>query len=110
MAIAVTSRLQGNLSASVTFASINGTDTIDNAALVAASYGRLEQVLSASYANIGAFLTAWAAAGGLLSLQSDRPSTTAVFALAANKPIVSVTDTGVGSCALRLALAHSLPS
>lgn len=110
MAIAVTSGLKGNLSASVTFASINGTDTISNAALVAASTGRLQQVLSASYANIAAFLSAWAAAGGLLSLQSDRAATTAIFALAANKPIISVTDTGVGSCALRLALAHSLPA
>jgi hypothetical protein len=109
MAIAVTSGLKGNLSASVTFASINGTDTISNAALLAASTGRLKQVLTASYANIGAFLTAWANAGGLLSLQSDRAATTAIFALAAGVPIVEVTDTGAGNCALRLALAHSLP-
>jgi hypothetical protein len=109
MAIAVTAGLQGNLSASVTFSSINGTDTISNAALSAACTGRLKQVVDASYASVAAFLSAWAAAGGLLSLQSDRPSTTAVFALAANKVIVSVVDTGAGNCALRLALAHSLP-
>ena len=109
MAITPTQRLVGRQSFSVTFASINGTDTISNTALLAlCERGSLFNLLNASYANVAAFFTAWAGQGGFLDTQSDRPATCDVsWTLAANKAQLTVVDTGVAAVATRVALSFS---
>lgn len=109
MAITPTQQLVGRQSFSTTFASINGTDTVSNTALLAlCERGALYNLLNASYANIAAFLTAWAGKGGILDVQSDRPTTCVVsWTLAANKAQLTVVDTGIAAVAARVALSFS---
>lgn len=109
MAITPTQRLAGRQSFSITFASINGTDTVSNTALLAlCERGALFNLLNASYADVAAFLAAWAAKGGILDVQSDRPATCVVsWTVAANKAQLTVVDTGIASCAARIALSFS---
>jgi len=109
MAISPTQAQVGRLSCSIRFASINGTDTISNAALLAVcERGALYNLLYATYATIGDFLTAWASKGGILDTQSDRPTTCVVsWTLSANKPQLTVVDTGVAAVASRIALSFS---
>lgn len=110
MAITPTQRLVGRQSFSVTFASINGTDTISNTALLAlCERGSLYILLNASYASVAAFFTAWAGQGGILDTQSDRPASCDVsWTLDANnKAQLTVADTGVAAVATRVALSFS---
>lgn len=110
MAITPTQAQVGRLSCSLRFASINGTDTISNTALLTActERGPLYNLLNGTYATIGDFLTAWAQKGGILDVQSDRPTTCVVsWTLAANKAQLTVVDTGVAAVAARIALSYT---
>jgi hypothetical protein len=109
MAITPTNRQTGRLSASMTLASANATDTVSNALLLAACQrGKLYNLLNASYADVAALLTAFAAAGGILNFTSDRPATCTVsWSIAANKAILSVTDTGIAAVSVRVSLSYS---
>lgn len=110
MAISPTLKQNGALSFSIRFASIAGTDTISNAALLAlCPRGDLYSLLSAYYADTAAFLDAWASAGGLLSVQSSSPSgsTYVSWTLSAGAPQLSVVDADVYECAARVALSYS---
>jgi hypothetical protein len=111
MAITPTNRQVGRMSASMTLASINGTDTVSNALLLAAcEQGPLYKLLNASYADVSALLTAFATAGGLLNFTSDRPGSCKVsWSIAANKAILSVVDTlgAPATVAVTISLAYT---
>lgn len=109
MAITPTQSQVGRLSCSIRFASINGTDTISNTALLAVcERGALYNLLNATYADVATFLTAWASKGGILDVQSDRPTTCVVsWTVAAGKAQLTVVDTGIAAVAARIALSYS---
>lgn len=108
MAISPSLKQSGALSMSVRFESVNGTDAVSNAALLAiCPRGDLYALLSASYADMAAFLDAWASAGGLMSLQSSASSTAVSWSLSSNAPQLTVVDSGANQCAVRMALSYS---
>lgn len=108
MAISPTLKQSGALSMSFRFASVSGTDTVSNEALLAiCPRGDLYALLSALYADMQAFLDAWAAAGGLMSLQSTSASTAASWTLSSGAPQLTVVDSAASQCAVRMALSYS---
>lgn len=112
MAIACVGQKASRLSVSVTFTSINGTDTISNAQLVAAcpQRGPLSQLLTTSWASFTAFNTAWAQAGGILALSSASKDCVAVWSLSgggSGLPQLTVTDLAAAVSSARIALSYS---
>lgn len=112
MAIACTGQKASRLSVSVTFQSVNGTDSISNAALVAAcpQRGPLRNLLTTSWGSFADFNTAWAQAGGILALSSASANAKAVWSLSgggSGLPQLTVTDTVAAFATARVALSFS---
>lgn len=108
MAIAATQAQVGRLSMSLTFTSINGTDTISNAELLscATERGPLYSFLSGSYASLAALMSAWAAAGGILSVAGGA-ATAVRWTLSGTSAQLTVVDSAASPCAARLALSYT---
>lgn len=87
-----------------------GPDTVSNAALLGlCAGGPLLTLLSADYADASAFLDAWAAAGGLVSVQSNNAAAAPVVAwtVVANKAVLSIDGANLDQVSIRLALSYS---
>jgi hypothetical protein len=100
----------GALSFSARAALTAGPDTVANAVLVSlCAGGPLLTLLSQSYANIGAFLDAWAAAGGLVSVQSNNAAAAPVVAwtLSGGLPVLSIDGANLDEVSIRVALSYS---
>lgn len=101
-----------SFSAFVTTASI--TDTVDNVDLLSlCDGGPLRDILSATYASADAFLEAFGAAGGAMSVVNSIGGSAAIVldVDGSGKPRLDVASGGAGvRCALRMALDWSASS
>ena len=104
-------RQVGRLSFSFTCDSASGEGVVRNDALLScAERGPLYTLLDATYESTAEFLGAWAADGGILSVQSSSsaPTTYAYWALDGESyPQLFIIDAAVNACAVRVALSYS---
>lgn len=112
MAVVVPSQSQvGRLSFSARYAASGGApDTVANAVLVGlCEQGPLRQFFSTAYPNDPEMLDAWAAAGGMISVQASGLVPVASFVRDGdNKPTLSLTAGGAGApVSIRCALSYS---
>lgn len=100
----------GRLSFSARFAASGAADEISNAAVIACcEQGPLRQFFDTAYDDAAEMMDAWAAAGGLISVQSSG-ATTPVASLAldgSDKPKIALTAAAAAAASIRVALSYS---
>lgn len=108
-AVTPTAQAAGPRSMSATLALTGATDTVSNAALVAAcAPGPLKTLLSATYADVPAFLAAMAAEGFLCVFTTGTAAITSyVWVVSASTPSLSIVTGSAATAAVRMSLGWS---
>jgi len=100
----------GRLSCSARYTGSGAADTISNAAIIAlCEQGPLYQFFATAYASDAAMMDAWAAAGGLISVQSTGATTpVAQFVRdGSDKPSLAMSAAAAAPISIRIALSYS---
>jgi hypothetical protein len=108
-ALTPTQNQVGRLSVSSTVVTTAGPDTVSNAALLAVcERGPLYTFLNTTFATAAAAVSAFAAAGGLVSASSTAAAPAIVWALDGGKPSLALSGTtNTATVSIRIALSYS---
>jgi hypothetical protein len=108
-ALTITQTQVGRLSVSATATTTAGPDTVSSAQLIAAcERGPLYNFLNTTFASATAAVTAFGAAGGMISVSSTAAAPAVAWALDGGKPSLALSaTTNAATCSIRIALSYS---